>query len=380
MIWSRTWKILQLLGLASQFSKVTDTTPSPSVAVGFDYRRSDRPDGFHWNLVTMPYGCIRFHRAHFLDVFVDHLPKGVAHFGKRLIAYSRNASGLSLQFSDGTSALCDLLVGCDGIKSVVRAQLLRSKAKDEDRPELLNLIEPKWTGSVAYRGLIPSNVLRNAGCVPRALLSPMMYCGQNKHIVSYSISQGNVLNLVAFTSQPDKEDTDYGAEWVSECTKDEVLNCFADWEPEVTQILEHIENPTKWGIHHLRPSLPFFVSERVALLGDAAHGMSPHLGAGAGQAIEDAYILAGILREAAPENLEEALAAYEQTRLPVANHVLASSYESGRMYEFNSKFSEDYDTLGPAIRRQWDFLDESTLEEDVLKALGIFTDLTRERR
>ncbi|KAJ7446283.1 FAD/NAD-P-binding domain-containing protein [Mycena galericulata] len=371
MIWQRTWRILELLGLAADFAKVADSKPDP--AVGFNYRRSDRPDGFHWNFVAMPYGCIRFHRAHFLDVFVEHLPPGVAHFGKRLTSYERRAGGeIGLAFADGTNAECDVLIGCDGIKSVVRAQMLRGKAAQDGRPDLLSLVEPKWTGTVAYRGLIPSTDLpsRN-GAKHDTLASPMMYCGQNKHIVAYSIAQGHIVNFVAFATDPAKDDTDYGGEWVTPCPKDEVVHCFANWEPEAVELLERVDNPTKWGIHRLHP-LPFFVADRVALLGDAAHGMSPHLGAGAGQAIEDAFILASVLGAATLETLDAALQAYQQTRLPVANHVLRSSDESGKMYEFNSpEFKEEYKTLGPAIKSQWGFLTETTPEGEAEKALGI---------
>ncbi|KAJ7702981.1 FAD/NAD-P-binding domain-containing protein [Mycena rosella] len=376
MIWARTWRILELLGLASHFAKVTDTPPDPAVAPGFDYRRSDRPDGFEWNFIAMPCklvdGCIRFHRAHFLDVFVDQLPAGIAQFGKRLVSYEKREGGeIGLAFADGTSAVCDLLVGCDGIKSVVRAQMLRTKAAEDVQPSLLELIEPRWTGTIAYRGLIPSTDLPSVdGVTHRTLGSPMMYCGEDKHIVAYSISQGHVVNFVAFASEPEKEDTEYGAEWVTDCTKDEVLECFANWEPEAKQLLERVDNPTKWGIHHLQP-LPFFVAGRVVLMGDAAHGMSPHLGAGAGQAIEDAYVLASVLAAATPSSLDAALEAYQQTRLPVANHVLRASYESGKMYEFNSPFAEEYSTLGPAIKRQWAFLTESTPEGEAEKAVGI---------
>ncbi|KAJ6596645.1 FAD/NAD(P)-binding domain-containing protein [Mycena sp. CBHHK59/15] len=372
MIWQRTLRILELMGLGRQFSRVADTPPDPAIAIGFDYRRSDRPEGFNWKLVAMPYGCIRFHRAHFLDVFVDQLPKGVAHFGKRLTSYSRNSTDITLAFSDGTTATCDLLVGCDGIKSIVRTQMLWTKAKDEERPDLLDLIEPKWTGTIAYRGLIPSGNLPNTdGTQHRTLLSPMMYCGQNKHIVSYSIAQGRIVNFVAFASDQQKQDTEYGTEWVSKCSKHEVLDCFSGWEPEVSQLLERIENPTKWGIHDLHP-LPFFVADKVVLLGDAAHGMSPHLGAGAGQAIEDAYILARVLAAAASDSLDAALEAYQRIRLPMANRVLTSSRESGKMYEFNSQYVEEYPLLGIAIERQWNFLTETTPEEEAEKALGIF--------
>ncbi|KAJ7772572.1 FAD/NAD-P-binding domain-containing protein [Mycena maculata] len=391
MIWSRTWRIFELLGLAADFAKVADSEPNPDVGIGFNYRRSDRPQGFHWNFVSMPYGCIRFHRAHFLDVFVEHLPPGVAHFGKRLVSYERRAGGeIGLTFADGTHAECDVLVGCDGIKSVVRAELLRSKAAEDARPELLKLIEPKWTGTIAYRGLVPSTEIpsRN-GAKHDTLATPMMYCGQNKHIVAYSIAQGHIVNWVAFASEPEKDDTDYGAEWVKPCSKEEVLQTFSGWESEAVELLERVDNPTKWVIHHLHP-LPFYVADRVVLLGDAAHGMTPHLGAGAGQAIEDAFILAKVLEAAAPgeyrsslkseknglhyvtSTLDAALAAYEQTRLPVANHVLTSADESGKMYEFNSPFAEKYETLGPAIKGQWSFLTASTPEGEVDKAMGIF--------
>jgi salicylate hydroxylase len=152
------------------------------LATGFEYRRSDRKDGFKWNWVGMPYGCIRFHRAHFLDVFVDNLPQGLAHFGKRLVSYDKRAGGeIGLVFADGTSAVCDLLVGCDGIKSVVRAQMLRAKAAEDGQPGLLALIEPEWTGSIAYRGLIPSKDLPSAdGVKHRTLVTPMM-------VVSFSL-------------------------------------------------------------------------------------------------------------------------------------------------------------------------------------------------
>ncbi|KAJ7045738.1 FAD/NAD-P-binding domain-containing protein [Mycena alexandri] len=367
MIWSRTWRILELLELAPHFAKVADTQPDPAVATGFEYRRSDTKDGFKWNLVAMPYA------------FAEQLPKGLAHFRRRLVSYEKQAGGeIALTFADGASAVCDLLVGCDGIKSVVRAQMLRVKAKEDAQPGLLNLIEPKWTGTIAYRGLIPSTNLPSVdGARHRTLASPMMYCGQNKHVVAYSISQGNIVNFVAFASDLNRKNTAYGAEWVTNCSKDEVLQCFGGWESEVSLLLEREEKPTKWGIHHLE-ELPFFVTNRVVLLGDAAHGMSPHLGAGAGQAIEDAYILAHVLGAAAPKSLDAALEAYQQTRLPVANHVLRSSYESGNMYEFNSRFGDEYSALGPAIGHQWDFLTESTPEGEAEKAMRILRSLERQ--
>lgn len=111
-------------------------------------------------------------------MLVDNLPPGVAHFGRRLISYSRNdsVSPIALYFSDGSTATADLVVGCDGIKSVIRGQMFRELAEERGHPELLNYIEPIWTGTIAYRGLIPVDDLpRSADGTPhRTIVSPMM--------------------------------------------------------------------------------------------------------------------------------------------------------------------------------------------------------------
>lgn len=98
------------------------------------------------------------------------MPAGVVHFQKRLSAYSHvTPSGLSLLFDDGDETVCDLLVGCDGIKSTVRAQIFQDLARNE-QPELADFIEPIWSGTIAYRGLIPVEKLVNH----RTIDTPMM--------------------------------------------------------------------------------------------------------------------------------------------------------------------------------------------------------------
>ncbi|KAF8160844.1 FAD/NAD-P-binding domain-containing protein, partial [Crassisporium funariophilum] len=371
MIWARTWHILHLMGLSDEFAKIAHALPT----VGFDYRRSDQPvEGARFKLVEMPYGCIRFHRAAFLDVFVNHLPAGIAHFGKRLVSYSQASpkSPISISFADGTVAECDVLVGADGIKSCIRAQMYREMAEKEGDPRLLHYIDPIWTGTMAYRGLIRAEDIPRSkdGLLHRTIQTPMMYCGKNKHVVSYSISQGQIVNVVTFASEPGKQGESFDGEWVANCDQAELLSCYAGWEPEVEQLLKCIRNPTRWAIHHLRP-LPFYHKDRVVLLGDAAHAMSPHQGAGAGQAIEDAFILSHLLSKNAPFDLDLSLDAYQAVRLPASNKVLTGSYESGMMYEFTSHLGEEYEKLGPAIQQQWSWIDETAVEEDLAVALQL---------
>ncbi|OBZ70963.1 Salicylate hydroxylase [Grifola frondosa] len=332
MIWERTWKILSLLGMASDFSRIAHAPPDGSLGVGFDYRKSDQPmEGFRFYLFQLPYGCICFHRAHFLDVLVEHLPDGVANFGKRLISYSRNGphNSVVLQFADGATAACDILVGCDGIKSTVRKQLLEEKARD-GHPELLGLIDPmvgKPNDSDTYDGAL---FTYKSMCYHSDGLSSIVAR------TSYSISRGSVVNVVALVSQPEKRGHPFTDPWVVECTTSEVLDCYAGWEPEVEELLKHMKNPMRWAIHELRP-LPLYVANNIALLGDAAHAMAPHQGAGAGQAIEDAFVLAHLLGDptTSRSDIPVALLAYQYIRLPLASHVQKESYMSGMMYEFS---------------------------------------------
>ncbi|PPQ62949.1 hypothetical protein CVT24_006189 [Panaeolus cyanescens] len=368
MIWSRTWRIFEMMGLSDQFSKIAHAPPN---GVGFDYRRSDQPtEGFRFKLVEMPsqptwytiVGCIRFHRAQFLDVFVHNLPEGVANFGKRLSYYVRQqARGpITLHFTDGSTGECDILVGADGIKSTVREQMYHEYALSRRDDSFLKFAQPVWTGITAYRGLIKvGDIPRGSdGSLHRTIKTPMMYCGKDK---------GDIVNVVTFASEPEGHGKPFHGEWVTMCQKQELLDCYAEWEPEVTQLLDLIETPSKWAIHHLQP-LPFYHYCGVVLLGDSAHAMAPHQGAGAGQAIEDAFILAGLLATHSHSNAHKLLDAYEAVRRPAANHVLEGSYESGLMYEFNSKYGDDYTALADAIPRQWHWIDDTTVEEDLERA------------
>jgi len=184
MIWERTWNILTSLGLSNQLSEIADGSMDGSLGVGFEFRRSDMAsEGFQFCLFETPYGCIRFHRAHFLDVFINNLPSGVAHFGKRLLNYVDQPQNpeILLNFADGTKATCDLLVGCDGVKSIVRKQMFETLAL-EGQQHLLQYIEPKFSGIFAYRGLIPIERLRkeaggtNHRTIHRAMMASLFCC------------------------------------------------------------------------------------------------------------------------------------------------------------------------------------------------------------
>lgn len=135
-------------------------------------------------------GCIRFHRAQFLDAFVNHLPEGIAHFGRRLLSYTSHEDGQSIEmtFADGSLEYCDVLIGCDGIKSMVRKQMLERKDAD-GLPGLRRFVEPVWSGITAYRGLISSSAFSkdSNGHLHSATQRPMMV-STNFDLLYYDVS------------------------------------------------------------------------------------------------------------------------------------------------------------------------------------------------
>ncbi|KAJ3489055.1 hypothetical protein NLI96_g2428 [Meripilus lineatus] len=363
MMWGRTWRIFLELGLKEDMAKIAFIPDDDRKRVAFDFRKADlREEGFQFSVFESPYGCIRFHRAHFLDVLVDRLPKDIAHFSKKLILYREDHECVTMAFADGTTSTCDLLVGCDGIKSTVRKEMYEQAWRNgSEIPNILSYDEPIWSGSVTYRALVPAQLLKEEdGTSHRILSRPMIYCGQSKHVVAYGIAKDRIGNVVAFVTEPEREGEPFDDAWISEPSKQDLVDAFEHFEPEVRELLQKVENPSLWAIHELRP-LPFWVSNKVALLGDAAHAMTPHQGAGAGQAIEDAYILAALLgdRRTKRDNIPNVLTTYEHIRMPIVHHTMRGSNANGKLYEFNGEPKDDLKTLGEVIGKQWDWLWET---------------------
>lgn len=98
-----------------------------------------------------------------------------------------------------------------------------------------------------------------------------------------------------------------------------------------------MENPDVWALFDHPPS-PTFYKGRLCLLGDAAHATTPHQGAGAGQAIEDALVLSTLLGQVnSPADLEDAFIAYDAVRRPRSQRVVTTSREASHLYELENE-------------------------------------------
>ncbi|GBE78862.1 6-methylsalicylic acid decarboxylase atA [Sparassis crispa] len=380
-VWPRTWRILELLGLRDQVARASVEPPTAKEKIGFTLRKSDRlNDPFIFHELMVPNGSTTMHRADMVDILRSNVPPSYSiHTSKQLLRYSEvidaqsGQAVLKLHFLDGSTAETDVLIGADGIQSATRASLYdiahaRECALGEDRSACARCAAatPKWSGTLVYRCLISTEKLREKNPQHSATGLTLSYCGKGRHIITYPVSQGRLVNVVALYTIPGAEGKTYHEEWVQNVSKEEIVEKYVGWEPEVQELLQCVEAPSRWAIH-VMDALPFSVANKVALLGDAVHAMMTHQGCGAGQAIEDAYILGRLL--AHPHTtlalVPDVLRIYESIRLPFASGVAWTIRNTGRLYEFNAPGHYDgtapneeadrlqLQALGEVVREQW---------------------------
>ncbi len=238
---------------------------------------------------------------------VQSADRGCLHLGFTLEDFGQDAHGVTALFGNGQTARGDILVGGDGIRSTVRARLFGAE-------------DPRFTGYVAWRGLVPMERLSASLVVPDSAV----WIGPGHFLTRYKIRRGELLNYIAIARTNNWVEEG----WSVRSTVDALLAEFRDFEPAARSILMATppDQCFKWGIFD-RDALPVWSTGRVTLLGDAAHPTTPFLGQGAAMALEDGMVLARAI--AAAGSVGEALARYEKARVVRANGVLVASRENG---------------------------------------------------
>ena len=220
----------------------------------------------------------------------------------------------------------DVLLGADGIKSVVRTHLLR---------ELHHNVEIADTGQSAYRIMLTRDELAHDPEL-LALLdaeTATRWVGDRRHIIAYPISGKTIYNMS--TAQPD---TNFAAApsatYTTRGSKKDMLDCYADFNPRVQKLLNLVPEGEvcEWKLRVHEP-LPTWVHGGVALVGDACHPTLPHMAQGAAQAIEDAAVLGVVLAklpDRSPESVTKALKIYEDVRKERADWLVELAADNGR--------------------------------------------------
>jgi salicylate hydroxylase len=248
-----------------------------------------------------------FHRAELLDVLSAAVPEGVLHLDHRCVGLIQHGDRVEVQFHNGATADADVVVGADGIHSTVREATLGPES-------------PRFSGHVAYRGLVPVARIADLGIE----LVASSWWGPDHHFVHYFVGAGaRYLNWVAITPGEWRIES-----WTARGEVADALKEFEGWHPQVRAIIGSVDVTNRWALYDRDP-LPRWTVGRVTLMGDAAHAMLPYMAQGAVQAIEDAAVLAKCLEQADAHDADAALRRYEQTRKPRASRCQEGSGRNG---------------------------------------------------
>lgn len=170
------------------------------------------------------------------------------------------------------------------------------------------------------------------------------------------IEQGKVVNIVVYFTKEDGRWNDEA--WVRPATKEEMLASFRGWSEPVKSILSLIEKPDLWALFDHLPAATYYRKGKLCLLGDSAHASTPHHGAGAGMAVEDALILSRLLASiGSVGELESAFAAYDAVRRPRSQRLVASSRKTGEVYDFEDEIiGDNMKATREYLEHAWDWI------------------------
>ncbi len=251
------------------------------------------------------------HRPDLLDVLSAALPDGVLHLDHRCVGLVQHANKVEVKFHNRVADDADLVVGADGIHSIIRALILGPES-------------PRFSGHVAYRGLVPAARLAHLGLEVNA----SMWWGPDHHFVQYFVGEGaRYVNWVAIGRGEWRIES-----WTARGEIADALQEFAGWHPQIGAIISAAEFTNRWALYDRDP-LPQWTVGRVTLLGDAAHAMLPYMAQGAVQSIEDAAVLAKCLACVDETNdVSAALRRYEEIRRPRTSRCQDGSRANGVNY------------------------------------------------
>lgn len=303
-------RVLRTLGLGDALARVA------YYPEGRDYRAWDNGDRLYYTPLgkraEAHFGAPYYtaHRADLLDVLLGGLGTESFHLGSRIERFDQDDDSVTITLADGSTATGDILIGADGIHSTVRGQMFGKEL-------------PRYTGNVAWRGLVPAERVAHLDVAEVA----GVWMGPNRSIVQYYIAAGKTFNWIGISrsEQPARES------WLAEGRIEDALAEYSGWHGTIRTIIAATPRVLRQALYDREP-LPDWRIGRVVLLGDAAHPMMPFYAQGAAQSIEDAYVLAGCLA-ATPDAPVAALERYVKLRQPRTAWMQGLSRREEELYQ-----------------------------------------------
>ena len=257
------------------------------------------------------------HRSDLHSVLLNSVmtePTIELHLNSPVRSYKESNAAVTLTLNDGRTFSGDCLVAADGVHSVIRTQLLGDT-------------QPRFTGHVAWRGVVP--VARLPSHWMDTVVTNVV--GPKKHMVLYYVRGKKLANFVGVVECPNWQDDS----WVSQAPWQTLKNDFSGWPESVQNIIDAMDKNEcyRWGLFNHTP-FKNWSSARVTLLGDAAHSTLPFMASGAAMAIEDARIFQRSV--AAQPSIPHALQCYQRNRMPRTAKIQTDSSHAGALYHFES--------------------------------------------
>ncbi|MBX6319696.1 FAD-dependent monooxygenase [Pigmentiphaga sp.] len=311
-------KVLYDLGLREALEQTVVRPQS------FEFRRFDTGELMH----RIPLGqeherrhgapYFHIHRADLHDLLARAVlkmdPESIV-LGARADRFEENEHGVTLHLADGRRVSGDVLVGADGIKSTIRAQILGPTPVS-------------YTGDIAWRAVIPTDRL------PPDIMDTVsaVWCGPKKHAVMYYLRARKLLNFVGLVEYPHPENES----WTQKRPWIDLKADFEGWHPTIQMVIDAIDRDGcyRYALNHRTP-VHNWSTARATLLGDAAHPTLPYLASGAAMAIEDGAVLARCL--AAIDNVSDALQSYQNGRLERTAAVVHESARNRDLYRIEDE-------------------------------------------
>ncbi|MFZ4289116.1 FAD-dependent monooxygenase [Variovorax sp. HJSM1_2] len=256
------------------------------------------------------YGApqLTIHRADLLAALAEAFPANRVQFAKRVKSIDTQASGqVDVSFTDGSSANgLDVLIGADGIHSVVRNALFGAES-------------PRFTGVVAFRAVVPTERVKDVPNI--AAFTKWWGPTAESQIVTFPLNQGRDTFIFATTAQ----DSWHEESWTTAGSVEELRGFYAAFHPDARALLEACDSVLKTALYERDP-LTHWSRGAITLVGDACHPMMPFMAQGAGMAIEDGVVLARCLSQVSSRaDVPAALASYEALRLERASQIQIGS-------------------------------------------------------
>lgn len=253
------------------------------------------------------------HRGDFIEALLGVLPDGMVTLGHKLTDIVDNGDSATLTFANGETVTADLVIGADGIRSVVREKLFSPQ-------------QPVFSGEHAYRIVVDSDAAH--GMVIDDNLR--MYIGRGTKVYLLPLRHRDQLSFDITTLRPDPT-------WAPQVSQDEIVAMLDGFDERIVAIARDMDMAAlnQRAVYDIDP-VENWHTDSVALLGDAAHSMLHHQGQGANSAIMDGGALADALREA--PSVAEALALYQATRKPETDELQRISRQGWNEDELDDVF------------------------------------------